>query len=188
VSDSPKDVTQILLRWQQGDPEALNSLMPLVYDELRRLASGYLKREYGERTLQTTGLVHEAYLRLVDQADVDWKNRAHFFGVAAHLMRQILVDHARRRQAGKRGGGGLKISLNDRIGKRDARDLDLLALDEALDRLSAMDAQQARIVELRYFSGLNVEETAEALQVSPATVKREWHSARIWLYNELTRR
>jgi len=162
--------------------------MPLVYDELRRLASGYLRREYGERTLQTTALVHEAYLRLVGQNHADWKDRAHFFGVAAHLMRQILVDHARRRQAGKRGGGALKISLDDNIGKRDARDVEMLALDEALERLTAMDAQQAKIVELRYFSGLNVEETAEAIGMSPATVKREWHSARIWLYNELTRK
>src|SRR5215469_2356304 len=138
--------------------------MPLVYDELRRLASGYLKREYGERTLQTTALVHEAYLRLVDRSCADWKDRAHFFGVAAHLMRQILVDHARRRLADKRGGGALRISLDDRIGKRDSADADLLALDEALERLSSMDAQQARVVELRYFSGLNVEETAEVLQ------------------------
>lgn len=182
-----QDLTQILVRWRQGDPEALNSLMPLVYNELRRLASGYLKREYGERTLQTTALVHEAYLRLVDQSFADWKDRAHFFGIAAHLMRQILVDHARRRLADKRGGGALKISLDDRIGRSEARDADLLALNEALDRLSAMDEQQARIVELRYFSGLGVEETAEALQISSATVKREWRSARIWLFNELTR-
>jgi RNA polymerase sigma factor (TIGR02999 family) len=186
--DSPKNVTEVLLRWRGGDPEALNVLMPLVYDELRRLARAYLRREHGARTLQTTALVHEAYLRLVDQTCVDWKNRAHFFGVAAHLMREILVDHARRRQAGKRGGGALKISLDDRIGKRDARDADLLALDEALDRLSTMDPQQSRIVELRYFTGLSVEEAAEAVGMSPATVKREWRSARIWLYNELTRK
>jgi RNA polymerase sigma factor (TIGR02999 family) len=161
--------------------------MPLVYDELRRLASGYLRREHGARTLQTTALVHEAYLRLVDQREPDWKNRAHFFGVAAHLMRQILVDYARRRQAAKRGGGALRISLEEDFAKQGARDADLLALDEALDRLAAMDLQQSRIVELRYFSGLSVEETAEAMQLSPATIKREWRSARIWLYNELTR-
>jgi RNA polymerase sigma factor (TIGR02999 family) len=188
MTDSPSGVTETLLLWRKGDPEALNRLMPLVYDELRRLASSYLRREYRYQTLQTSALVHEAYLRLVEQTRTDWKNRAHFFGVAAQLMRRILVDHARVHQAGKRGGGALKFSLHDGMGKVNERDVDLLALDEALNRLAGMDLRQSRIVEMRYFSGLSIDETAEALGVSGATVEREWRTAKAWLYNELTRR
>jgi len=160
--------------------------MPLVYAELRRMASGYLRRENRPHTLQTTALVHEAYLRLVDQTRTDWKDRAHFLGVAAQLMRRVLVDHARTRLAAKRGGGALKVSLNDNVGGRAEREAELLALDEVLARLAVMDPEQGRIVEMRYFSGLSVEETAEALGVSPRTVKREWRSARAWLYKELS--
>jgi RNA polymerase sigma factor (TIGR02999 family) len=188
MTDCPSDVTETLVLWQSGDPEALNRLMPLVYDELRRLASSYLRREYRYQTLQTSALVHEAYLRLVEQTRTDWKNRAHFFGVAAQLMRRILVDHARVHQADKRGGGAPKFSLHDEMGKVAERDVDLLALDEALGRLAAMDRRQGRIVEMRYFSGLSIDETAEALGVSGATVEREWRTAKAWLYNELTRR
>jgi RNA polymerase sigma factor (TIGR02999 family) len=165
--------------------------MPLVYDELRRVARRQLRREYGERTLQSTALVHEAYIRLINLTHADWKDRAHFFGIAARLMREILVDHARRRQAGKRGGGALKVSLGEwigAIGDRDVRDADLLPLDVALDRLADMDPRQSRIVELRYFPGLSVEETAEVLGMSTATTKRHWTAARAWLYNEITGR
>jgi RNA polymerase sigma factor (TIGR02999 family) len=162
--------------------------MPLVYHDLRRVAASYLRREYRYQSLQTTALVHEAYIRLVDQTRTDWKNRAHFFGVAAQLMRRILVDHARSHQSRKRGGGALTFSISDAMGKVKEREVDLLALDEALDRLASMDPRQTRIVEMRYFTGLNIEETAEALGISHATVEREWHTAKAWLYNELTRR
>lgn len=188
MSNSPSDVTDSLCLWQKGDPEALNKLMPLVYDELRRLAASYVRREYRYQTLQTTALIHEAYLRLVEQTRSDWKNRAHFFGVAAQLMRRILVDHARTHQAEKRGGGAPQFSLHDGMGQVDERQVDLLALDEALTRLAAMDLRQSRIVEMRYFSGLSIEETAEAVGVSGATIEREWSTAKAWLYNELTRR
>jgi len=162
--------------------------MPLVYAELRRLASGYLRRENPAHTLQTTALVHEAYLRLVDQTRTDWKDRAHFMGVAAQLMRRVLVDHARTRLAAKRGGGALRVGLDENVAGGGERLADLLALDGALVRLAAMDPEQSRIVEMRYFSGLSIEETAEAMGVSPRTVKREWRSARAWLYSELAGR
>jgi RNA polymerase sigma factor (TIGR02999 family) len=187
MAQLPPDVSQLLLAWRNGDREALNQLMPLVYDELRRLAGGYLRRERVGHTLQTTALVHEAYLRLVDQTRADWQNRAQFFGVAAQLMRRILVDHARTQQAAKRGSGALKLSLNEVVGKAKERDAEVIALDDALAELQTLDPQQSRIVELRYFAGLSIAETAEVLGISPATVKREWHMAKAWLYNQLNR-
>lgn len=161
--------------------------MPLVYGELRRLAQAYLRRERSDHTLQSTALVHEAFLRLVNQRNVQWKNRAHFFGIAAQLIRRILVDHARAHQAGKRGAGAFKLSLDEAIGVPDKQDLDLVALDDALQRLTGLDAQQGRIVELRFFAGLSIEETAEVLDISPATVKREWSTARAWLFRDLSK-
>jgi RNA polymerase sigma factor (TIGR02999 family) len=167
----------------------LDALAPVVYDELRRLAQSYLRRERPDHTLQGTALVNEAYMRLVDQKNVRWQNRAHFFGVAAQMIRRILVDHARGHQAAKRGAGAAKLSLDEALGVPGAQDKDvnLVNLDEALERLSQMDERQARIIELRYFTGLSIEETAEAIGISPATVKREWTAARAWLFRELSR-
>ncbi len=184
-SPCPHEVTRLLLDWGGGNHAALDELMSLVYDELRRLARRYMTGERTGHTLQTTALVNEAYLRLVDQQSVRWQNRAHFFGIAARLMRQILVDHARGRQAAKRGGGQMLLSVSalDRIGARE--DVNLVELDEALRRLETVDEQKSRIVELRYFGGLTIEETAEALGVSPATVKRDWTMVRAWLRREL---
>ncbi|MCA1555645.1 MAG: sigma-70 family RNA polymerase sigma factor [Acidobacteria bacterium] len=186
VTSSPThEVTQLLVAWSNGDRAALDRLMPLVYTELRRLAHHYMRRERPGHTLQTTALVNEAYLRLVDQESMRWENRAHFFGIAARLMREILVDHARSQQAAKRGGGQYKLSLSkvDRIASRP--DVNLIALDEALGRLEANDPQKSRIVELRYFGGLGIEETAEVIGISPATVKRDWSMARAWLRSEI---
>ncbi len=181
------DVSQMLLDWRNGDQQALNRLLPLVYDELRLVAAGYLRRERPGHMLQTTALVHEAYLRLVDQTHADWQNRAQFFGVAAQLMRRILVDHARTQQATKRGSGAIRLSLNDVTGKAKEKDAEVIALDDALTELQAFDPQQSRIVELRYFAGLSIAETAEVVGISPATVKREWNTAKAWLYNQLKR-
>jgi len=183
---TPKGVTQLLVDWSYGNQEALNALMPLVYDELRRLARSYMRRERPGHTLATTGLVHEAYLRLVDQ-NVNWQNRAHFFGVAAQMMRRVLLDHAKSHQRAKRGGGAVKISLEGPILLSEAPDMNLVALDEALSRLEKMDPQRGRIVELRFFGGLSNEEASEVLNVSPATVQRQWAGARAWLYHELQR-
>jgi RNA polymerase sigma factor (TIGR02999 family) len=180
------EISRLLAAHREGDKEALDRLLPLVYDELRQLAASYLRRERGNHTLQPTALVHEAYFRLVDQRDAAWQNRSHFFGVAAHLMRLILVDHARARSAEKRGGDAVRVPLDDLFRAAKQNDTDVLALDEALSRLAALDAQQVRVVELRYFGGLNVEETAEALGISAATVKRDWSVARMWLRRELT--
>jgi RNA polymerase sigma-70 factor, ECF subfamily len=182
VTSSDKDVTQLLVEWSNGDEQARNRLIPLVYDELHRLADYYLRRERRDHTLQPTALVHEAYLRLVDQTRVHWHNRAHFFGVAANVMRQILVNHALSHQAAKRGGTACKLSLDEAAASYKEPDVDLVALDEALTRLAALDPQQARIVELRFFGGLTIEETAEVLQISAATVKREWSMAKAWLH------
>ena len=179
----PSSATVLLLRWKSGDRHAIDELLPIVYEELRRLAKGYLHRERLEHTLQSTALVHEAYLRLIDQ-NVDWQGRSHFFGIAAQMMRRILVDHARARNAAKRGEG-LKVTLDERMALAEARDLDVIALDGALDRLSKLDEGQAKIVEMRFFAGLSIEETAEALGISPATVKRDWAMARAWLAREL---
>ena len=179
-------ITEMLKAWSSGDREAADSLMPFVYDELRRQARGYLRRERGNHTLQTTGLVHEAFLRLVDQRDVTWQNRAHFFGIASQMMRRILVNYAVSRSRSKRGGGVIQITLDETIpGQSNENDEQLIALDQALTRLEQLDDRQARIVEMRYFTGLSIEETAEVLSISPATVKREWTMARAWLRSEL---
>ena len=186
MSQTSQNVTQLLLGWGKGDKEALDQLLPLVYDELRRQAARYLRREHAGHTLQTTALIHEAYIRLVDQKRVQWQNRAHFFGIAAQLMRRILVDHARSKHRVKRGGSDVRVSLAEASLTVKARDLDVLAIDEALDRLAQVDERQAKVVELRFFSGLSVEETAEVLQISPATVKREWSMAKAWLHREIS--
>lgn len=179
-------VTELLHAWSDGDKAALDQLVPVVYDELRRQASRYLRREAGSHTLQTTALVNEAYLRLVDQKHIRWQNRAQFFGIAAQLMRRILVDHARTKHRAKRGGGDLRVTLDEAMAIAANREIDLVALDAALNRLAQLDEQQSKVVELRFFSGLNVEETAAALSLSPATVKRDWSVAKAWLYRELT--
>ena len=179
------EVTQLLCMWSGGDRAALESLMEAVYAELRRLAHSYLRRERPGHTLQSTALVHEAYLRLIDQKNVTWQNRAHFFGIAASMMRRILVDHARSRQASKRGKGVSLLVLDEAIAGSGPRDLNLVALDRALDSLAEIDPQQSRIVELRFFAGLSIEDTAEVLKISPATVKREWAMAKAWLYREM---
>ena len=181
-----QNVTQLLIGWSKGDKEALDSLLPLVYEELRKQAARYLRHERVGHTLQTTALIHEAYLKLVDQKNVHWQNRAHFFGIAAQLMRRILVDHARTKKRAKRGGSDIRVSFNDANVMGQARDLDIVALDEALSRLAEVDPQQSRIVELRFFSGLTVEETAEVMSISPATVKRDWSMAKAWLHREIS--
>lgn len=185
--NSPKDVTRLLLQWRDGDRDSLDELIPIVYDELRKLAAHYLRRERADHTLQPTALVGEAYLRLVDQKSVDWQNRAHFMGIAARLMRQILVDHHRNRAAAKRGDGAQKLSLDEAIGVGQSPPVDLGELDEALERLAQVAELQARIVELRYFGGLSVEETAEVLSIKPHEVKRGWQFAKAWLHRELSR-
>ena len=182
----PQNVTQLLIGWGNGDKEALDRLLPIVYDELRRQAARYLRRERVGHTLQTTALIHEAYLRLVDQKNVQWQNRAQFYGIAAQLMRRILVDHARTKKRAKRGGSGIRVSLVEAAAVTKSQDLDVVAVDEALRRLEKIDEQQSKIVELRFFSGLTVEETAEVLNISPATVKRDWSMARAWLHREMT--
>jgi RNA polymerase sigma factor (TIGR02999 family) len=185
-SSSSQTVTQLLVRWKKGDDSALESLLPLVYDELRKLARHYLAAERPGHTLQSTALVHEAYLRMVDQSPVAIENRAHFFGIAARLMRQILVDHARARLASKRDAGCL-VTLDESANIVKNQPLDIVALDDALTELARLDERQTRIVELRFFAGLSVEDTAQALAISPATVKRSWTAARLWLYRELNR-
>ena len=181
----PENVTQMLLDWSRGDEAALEQLLPAVYDDLRRHAARLLRRERPGHTLQPTALINEAYLRLVDQQQVAWQSRAHFYGIAARVMRQILVDHARRRAAEKRGGAERDLPLDEALAARDEADVDYLALDEALGRLAALSERQARVVELRYFAGLGVEEVAEVLRVSPATVKNDWSAARAWLRGQL---
>jgi RNA polymerase sigma factor (TIGR02999 family) len=178
------DVTRLLEQLNTGNKQALESLMPLVYAELRRQAARYLRRERQNHTLQPTALVNEAFLRLVDQK-VNWQNRSHFFGVAAQAMRRVLVDHARAHGRIKRGGPAPKVTLDEGMVAAQGRSVDLLALDQALERLAAIDARQARVVELRFFGGLSVEETAEVMNVSPATVKREWSMAKAWLHAKL---
>lgn len=180
------DITLWLAEWRHGDDAALERLVPLVYDELRRIAARQLRGERSNHTLQPTELVHEAFLRLVRQ-NVSWQNRAHFFGVAAEIMRRLLVDHARKKRADKRGAGMETIALDDRIEWPAARDLDIVALDESLTALAEFDPQQAKVVELRFFAGLSIEETAEVLGVSDSTVKREWRVARAWLLREMQR-
>lgn len=183
---STEGITELLIDWGKGDQAALEKLMPLVYNELRRLASNYLRRERASHTLQPTALVNEAYLKLIDQRNAQWQNRAHFFGISAQLMRRILVDHARQHQAVKRGGSNqqrLSITSAEEIAQQPA--VDLLALNEALDELTVMDPQQAQIVELKFFGGLSIDETAEVLGISHATVERDWKMARAWLRRQL---
>ena len=187
-SRSSNQVTELLVRWRGGDREALDTLMPLVYAELRRLAKSYLQRERPNHTLQSTALVNEAYVRLIGQNLPQWQNRAHFFGVAAQLMRQILVDYARSHRADKRGGGAFKLTLGDAAEQAQPIDIDLVALDDALKTLAEIDPQQGRIVELKFFAGLTNEDASEILGISTSTVKRDWVTARAWLFRELDRR
>lgn len=178
-----KSVTQLLAAWGDGDQAALDQLVPMVYEELRRLARSYMRRERQNHTLQTTALVNEAYLRLVDQKHMRWQNRAHFFAISAQLMRRILVDYARRRGYQKRGGGALQVTLAGAESLTDERTPDLVALDEALSSLAEIDPRRSQVVELRFFGGLSIEETAEVLKLSPTTVERDWTIAKAWLRN-----
>jgi RNA polymerase sigma-70 factor, ECF subfamily len=180
------DVTELLLKWTQGDEAALAQLMPLVYDELRRMARRYLRRERAGQTMQTTTLVHEAYLRLIDAGRVRWQDRAHFFAIAARLMRRVLVDDARKRSFQKRGPELTRISLDHAMVLAPQRDAEVIALDEALQRLTRFAPRKCQVVELRFFGGLTIEETAAALEISTDTVKREWRTAKLWLLHELT--
>ena len=183
-----EQITVLLQEWSGGKREALDELLPLVYDELHKQARRYLRRERQDHTLQTTALIHEAYLKLIDQKNVDWQNRTHFFAIAAQMMRRILVDHARTKHRDKRGGDDVKLPLDEAILLVvNEKNVDLMALDEALNRLEKIDEQQTRVVELRYFSGLSLEETAEALKISRATAARDWAMAKAWLHRELTR-
>jgi RNA polymerase sigma factor (TIGR02999 family) len=184
----PAEVTELLRRWSGGDVAARESLVPLVYDELRRLARYYLASQRSDHTLQGTAIVHEAYLRLAGRDNVHWENRRHFFAVAAQLMRRILVDHARKRNAAKRGGAQLTLVVDEAVEPSSQRELDLVALDDALKALAKLDERQSRIVELRFFGGLSIEDTSRLLEISPATVKREWSTARAWLYGEIAGR
>jgi RNA polymerase sigma factor (TIGR02999 family) len=182
---SPRQVTQLLNDWSDGDSAALDELMPIVYGELRSLAAHYLRRERADHTLQPTALVHEAYFRLVNQNEVHWQSRAHFFGVAAQMMRRVLIDHARFHHRAKRGAGLLKVELDQAEGLSDEQANEIIALHEALDALSRLDPRKGKIVELRYFGGLSVDETAEVLGLSPNTVTRDWVMAKAWLYHEI---
>jgi RNA polymerase sigma-70 factor (ECF subfamily) len=181
------ETTQLLRAWANGDPAALEQLTPRVYQELRRIAGHFMQNERPGRTLQTTALVHEAYLRLIDVTNVDWQHRAHFFAVSATMMRRILLDRARKRGAGKRGGKSPRVNLNDVPDLGSGRAQELVALDEALNALAEVDPRKARVIELRFFGGLSVEETAEVLKVSPDTVMRDWRLARVWLLAEISR-
>ena len=186
MTPSSESITQLLTEWRDGDETALDRLVPLVYEELRRLAHHYLRRERPGYTLQTTALVNEAYLKLVDHKGMRWQNRAHFYAVAAQAMRRILVDHARSRDAAKRGGGANLIGLDEAATAAQMQAANLLALDEALNQLALIDKRKSRIVELRYFGGMSVEETAEVIGVSPVTVMREWSSAKAWLLRAIS--
>jgi RNA polymerase sigma-70 factor (ECF subfamily) len=181
------NVTILLQQWSRGNEGAIEQLFPLVYDELRKLAGGYLRRERQDHTLQSTALVHEAFLRMVDQQAVEWQSRAYFFGIAARIIRQILVDHARARRAQKRGGDALTLPLDEALAVPERKNVDLVALDDALTELARLDERQAKVVELRFFAGLSIEETAAALRTSAATVKRDWAVAKAWLLRELDR-
>jgi len=185
VNQQPSEVTQLLLKWSDGDREALEMLIPLVYDELYRLARSYMNREQPGHTLQITALVNEAYLRLVNWKEARWENRAHFFGVAAQLMRRILVDFARSRNYEKRGGGMQQVAFDEALGISTRHDADFVSLDDGLKGLAEIDQRKSRIVELKFFGGLSVEEIADVLEVSPRTVMREWNLARAWLFREL---
>src|SRR6185503_648173 len=186
MTASPKGLTQLLVAWSDGDASARDELMPLVYEELHRLAHRYMGRERQGHTLQTSGLVNEAYLRLIDQSRVKWQNRAHFFGIAAQMMRRILVDYARSRGYAKRGGDARQVSFDEAAIVSEERAADVVALDDALKGLAEIDLRKSRIVELRFFGGLSIEETAEVLAVSPGTVMRDWTLAKAWLRREMT--
>jgi RNA polymerase sigma factor (TIGR02999 family) len=186
MSALPEEITQLLLSWHKGDESALNRLIPLIYQELRRLARRYMGRENPGHTLQTSALIHEAYLRLINQREVEWQNRAHFFAVAAQVMRRILIDHARSHNYAKRGGGAPHFSLDEAAVLSNERAAGLIALDDALTSLAAIDPRKSKIVELRFFGGLTVEETAEVLEISPITVMREWRVAKAWLLREVS--
>ena len=183
--DSREDVTRVLEQMKQGDERAADKLLPLVYDEFRALARHYLAQERGDHTLQPTALVHETYMKLVDQTRVDWQSRSHFFAVAAQAMRRILVDHARTRQREKRGGGRARVILDEAVALSPQKNEDVLALDEALEKLAQVSPRQAKVVELRFFGGLSVDEVAEALKVSKRTIEGDWTFARAWLAKEL---
>jgi RNA polymerase sigma factor (TIGR02999 family) len=180
-----RHVTQILRDWSGGDQKALDELFTVVYRELRRMAGAYMRRERPNHTLQPTALINEAYLKLVDESAITWQNRAHFFAVAAQIMRRVLVDYARKHAADKRGGGKQKLTLDEGVASGEERNLDLIKLDEALIRLKEIDEEKSQIVELRFFGGLSIEETAESLGIAPATVKRKWQASRLWLRREL---
>jgi RNA polymerase sigma factor (TIGR02999 family) len=185
MASSPHSVTALLLDWSNGNKESLDKLIPVVYHELRRQAVRHLRRERREHTLQTTALIHEAYLRLVDQKNVRWQNRAHFFGIAAHLMRRILADYARSRQYAKRGGRARQVLLEEAMVVSEERVAEMVALDDALNALAEIDQRKSQIVEMRFFGGLSIEETAEVLGVSPGTVMRDWTMAKAWLRREI---
>ena len=182
----PQEITQLLIHWSQGDKAALDQLVPLVYPELRRIAKRHMNREGPAHTLQTSALINEAYLKLVDQQNVKWQNRAHFFAVAAQVMRHILVDHARTRSYAKRGGGAPKLPLDEAAALTEQRAAELITLDDALRDLARLDTRRSQIVELRFFGGLSLEETAEVMNMSPSTVQREWRAAKAWLHHTMT--
>jgi len=183
---SAHEMTQLLVAWGDGDGEALHKLLPLVHEELHRLAHRYMRRENGGHTLQTSALVNEAYIRLIDQKEVRWQNRAHFFGIAAHIMRRILVDYARARKYQKRGGGARRVEIDEPMIVSPERAAEVVAIDEALVRLAEIDPRKSQLVELRFFGGLSIEETAEVLKVSPGTVMRDWTLAKAWLRRQIT--
>ena len=188
MEENSQQITQLLNQWSNGDAEVLDDLMPLVYKELRRQASGYLRRERSNHTLQPTALINEAYLKLIDQRDVKWQNRSHFFAIAAQAMRRILVDYARERKREKRGGAAENLPIEEALTiVSQEKSVDLVALDEALNKLAKFDERQAKVVELRYFSGLSIDETAEVLNVSNVTVRRDWNMAKAWLHQEITK-
>ena len=187
-TETQTQITQLLKQWNGGDQQALETLMPLVYSELKRLAGSYLRRERPDHTLQSAALVNEAYLRLVNQNEVQWQNKAHFFGIAAQMMRRILVDHARNHKAAKRGAGMPLLELDEAVAQAQNQSINLRGLDEALERLAKIDEQQSKIVELRFFGGLSIEDTSMVLGISAATVKRDWAAARAWLYREVSAR
>jgi RNA polymerase sigma factor (TIGR02999 family) len=185
ATDARHDVTELLVRWNQGDVAARDALIPIVYDELRRVAKRKLAGQRSDHTLQATALVHEAYLRLVNRKAAQWRDRTHFFALAAQMMRQILVDHARTRNAAKRGGGAVTVLLDDEAGAEKKINLDLIDLDTAIKGLASLDPRQAQLVELRFFGGLSIEEAASVVNISPATAKREWTTARVWLHHAM---
>jgi RNA polymerase sigma factor (TIGR02999 family) len=187
LESTSHEVTQLLQSWSHGNRQAMADLLPLVYDELRRLAASYMRFESPGHTLQATALVHEAYMKLIQQREVNWKSRAHFFGISAQMIRRILVDHIRATRAQKRGSGFVALSLDEALGVSEKKSWEIIALDDALKTLAHMDPQQAKIVELRFFAGLSIEETATVVGVSPATVKRDWVTAKAWLFRELSR-